>query len=121
MPTPNLNVCNYRPVSSCEGWYGINARFNLLFQEVCALKNGGSGGGLKLVSIVSSNFQGNGITYLNPIINSGTNNTSIFWNDVNRFIYLADGEWSYVPGGINITIPGFNAAANSYHLEIFIK
>jgi len=34
----NLNICRYQSVKICDE-YGINKRFNFLFQEVCALKN----------------------------------------------------------------------------------
>lgn len=114
-----LNICQYRPVRSCDD-YGINSRFNLLFKEVCALKSGGAvGGGNNPVSITEEDFENNGITYLNS--NIGTKALSIFWNDINRFIYRANGEWQYVSGGIEITIPGFDANANLYNLEIWIK
>lgn len=151
MPYKNLNICKYTPVRLCDE-YGVNARFNYLFEEVCALKTtpyilpiasaiilggvkvgsgltidstgvlsttgGGTASGTLLYSITSSNFEADGITYLNPLL---TSDTSIFWNDVNRYIYLADSEWSYVTGGIRILIPGFNANLVAYNLEVFKK
>jgi len=145
----NLNICQYTPVRTCDE-YGVNARFNLLFKEVCALKNsqyilpiasnvilGGirvgpgltinsstgvlstvSGSGIGWESITSNDFESDGVTYLNPSL---TSNLSIFWNDINRYIYESDGEWDYVTGGIKILIPGFDATSNFYHLEIVIK
>lgn len=148
---PNLNICQYKPVQLCDA-YGINARFSLLFKEVCTLKStpyilpiasttilGGirvgsgltinsstgvlsvisSGGGdTSLVSITSIDFESDGITYLNSDLG---NNVSVFWNDINRFIYEADAEFQYVSGGIEILLAGFDANQVNYHLEIFIK
>ena len=38
MAHKNLNICKYEAVRLCDE-YGVNARFNLLFGEVCALKS----------------------------------------------------------------------------------
>jgi hypothetical protein len=147
---PNLNICKYSPVRICDE-FGVNARFNFLFKEVCSLKNNpyilpiasstilggirvgsglainastgiltatGSGGGIEWVSITQADFEGDGKTYLNSDF---TSNTSIFWNDINRFIYEAQGEWQYVAGGIEILMPGFDASQNPCNLEIIIK
>lgn len=146
----NLNICKYTPVKTCDE-FGINARFNLLFKEVCLLKvspyilpiasttilggirvgagltinastgvltaTASGGGSTSLISITQTDFEADGTTYLNSLITS----VSIFWNDVNRFIYESQGEWQYVAGGIKILMPGFDATINSYNLEIFIK
>lgn len=150
----NLNICKYTSVSLCDA-YGVNARFNLLFQEVCALKNSSPSsyilpiatsvalGGIKVgtgltinsstgvlsvatsgntnhFSITSVDFESDGKTYINTAL--VFDNTSIFLNDVNRFIYRVQGEWTYVTGGgIQILIPGFDANVNSYNIEIFTK
>ncbi len=151
MSCRNLNICQYTPVRSCDD-YGINARFNLLFKEVCALKSspyilpiasytilggirvgsgltidpstgvlsttGGGGGGTTLIPITSADFESDGITYLNSSLG---NQLSIFWDDINRFIFEDEGEWQVIAGGIQILMPGFDATQFSYHLEIFIR
>lgn len=71
------------------------------------------------ISITSSDFQSDGVTYLNPHLVS--DNTSIFLSDIPGYIYRTNSQWQYVSGGIKILIPGFNANLNSYHLEIDIK
>lgn len=145
----NLNICSYTPIKMCDE-FGVNARFNILFKEVCFLKStpyilpiasniilGGIrvGTGLHInastgvlsttdastfspLSITQVDFQVDGKTYLNSDING---NISIFWNDVNRFIYESNSEWRFVAGGIQILMPGFDATTNNYNLEIFIK
>ena len=117
MQCKSLNICQYSPTCDLQG---VNARLNLLFKEVCALKtNGSGGGGSNPVSITEDDFESDGTTYLNNKI--GSKALSIFWNDINRFIYRRDNEWQYVTGGIQITIPGFDANSNLYNLEIWIK
>ena len=151
MSCKRLNICQYSPVRVCDE-YGVNARFNLLFKEVCALKSTpyilpiasstilggirvGSGltinsstgvlsatGGSEGISWLSipedATFEPDGVTLLNDSL---SDSLSIFWNDINRYIYEADGEWQYVTGGIEILLPGFDATTNNYHLEIVIK
>ena len=115
----NLNICKYKPVRLCDE-YGINARFNLLFNEVCAIKASTSiASDYFHFSITSPDFQGDGKTYLNPKLIS--NNTNIFWNDINRYIYRNQGEWDYVTGGVKILMTGFDANTSSYNLEITSK
>lgn len=150
----NLNICRYQSVKICDE-YGINRRFNLLFQEVCALKNAsstyvlpissstvlggikvgaglsintftgvlstsGGGGNSSHFSLISSDFEEDGRTHINTLLIN--NNTSIFWNDINRFIYKDQGEWEYViGGGFKILLPEFDASINSVNIEIFTK
>jgi len=148
----NLNICQYRPVRICDE-FGVNARFNLLFKEVCSLKStpyilpiasstilggirvgtglninastgvlsviGGGGGGIGWLSVpADATFEPDGTTLLHGSL---SNSLSIFWNDINRYIYEEDGEWQYVTGGFQILLPGFDANTNNYHLEIVIK
>jgi len=115
----NLNICKYTAVKLCDE-YGINQRFNLLFQEVCALKNTTPAATGGHISITSADFEADGITYINPLLKM--DNTSVFWNDIPRYIYRNQGEWQYVfGGGIRILIPGFDANINSYNLELSLK
>lgn len=73
------------------------------------------------ISLTSSDFQGDGVTYLNPLLNA-TNKVSIFWSDLPNFLYESRGDWQYVAGGIEILIGGFNASTNpNYKLELFFK
>lgn len=152
MNCKRLNICQYTPVRSSCDEYGVNARFNLLFKEVCSLKSTpyilpiasstilggirvgsgltinsstgvlsatGGGGGISWLSVPEdATFEPDGVTLLNDSL---SNSLSIFWNDINRYIYEADGEWQYVTGGIEILLPGFDATTNNYHLEIVIK
>jgi hypothetical protein len=143
MANKNLNICKYTCVKTCDE-FGVNARFNLLFEEVCALKARDSSGyvlpiasastlgGIKVgsglsinpstgvlttdanlnsvnhFSITSNHFESSdGRTYLNSALTP--DNTSIYWNDVNKFLYTTLGEWIYVAGGIKIMSPGFDA------------
>lgn len=76
--------------------------------------------GTSNISIKSSDFEEDGVTYINDLLVS--DNVSIFWSDLANFIYQDAGQWEYVDGGgIKILIPGFNATTTSYHLELFLK
>jgi hypothetical protein len=75
--------------------------------------------------INSSDFEADGVTYIDT--NLVNNKLSIFWNDINRFIYSADEEPSQIEfeylvgGGFRILIPGFDANTNSYHFFISLR
>lgn len=148
----NPTICKYTPVRICDE-YGVNARFNLLFKEVCALKStpytlpiasasvlggikvgsglsinsttgvlstSGSSSNVNFIPITQADFENDGVTYLNSSLDSA-NSILIFWDNIGRHIYEADGEWAQVSGGIEITIPGFDATSNTYNLVIFTK
>lgn len=78
-----------------------------------------SGFGTIHISIISIDFEDDGITYLNPLVVS--DNISLFWSDLPNYIYQDAGQWEYVEGGLRILIPGFDATLNNYHLELDIK
>lgn len=58
-----------------------------------------------------------------PISNVQFNSLSVYWSDAANFIYEDANQWEYLPGntGIKILVPGFDANANNYHFEIFLK
>lgn len=152
MSCPRLNICKYTPVRICDE-FGVNARFNLLFKEVCALKNGSQyilpiasstilggirvGTGLTInsstgvlsttnpdpgnlhISITQNDFESDGVTYLNPLIED--DNVSIFVSQLPNFLYKEDGAWEYVSGGFRMLVPWFDANSNNYNLELFFK
>ena len=103
--------------------FGINYMTGDIYyrdeNDIWELISTGISGGIKHYSITQLDFEPDGITYLNPVLVS--DNASIFWNDINRYIYQANGEWDYVTGGIQILIPGFDANTNLYNLEIITK
>lgn len=69
-----------------------------------------------LIPITGADFA-TATEYNNPAIVG--RNLAIFWNDVPR--YLFPNEFEYTTTGINITIPGFDATANpGYQLFIYI-
>jgi len=62
-----IDLCSYSPVKSCDA-LGINQRFSLLFEEVCALKNTGNSYILPIAtsSILGGIKVGTGLT-IDPI------------------------------------------------------
>jgi hypothetical protein len=72
------------------------------------------------LSLTSGSFEPDGISYINTgLVN---NKLSIWLDAAGRFIYESLGEWQYlVGGGFQITSFGFDANANDYHLEVFLK
>jgi hypothetical protein len=77
------------------------------------------------ISLTAADFQADGQTYLNPILNV-TNKVSVFWSDLPNFLYESKGDWSYVTSpfgiGIKITAAGFSATANpNVKVELFFK
>lgn len=75
------------------------------------------------ISLTAANFQADGKTYLNPLLGV-TNKVSVFWSDINNFIYEINGDWQYVsgPAGIKILNAGFNANTNpGVHVELLLK
>lgn len=79
--------------------------------------SGSSGGsGFSLRNITSSNFS----TSINcPLPALNGDSLQIFWNDLGRF--LTEGiEWNPLSGGgFIISVPGFDATANSYNFTIY--
>lgn len=75
------------------------------------------------ITLTASNFQPDGVTYLNP--NIGVNyHVSVFAPDIPNFIYVSNGGWQYVtgPNGIKLTTPGLNANTNpNMIIELFFK
>lgn len=82
-------------------------------------KTGAGAGAIAHISITSTDFEPDGITYLNPL--AVPDNISLFFSDLPAYIYQDAGQWQYVTGGIKILIPGFDANSNSYHLELDVK
>lgn len=73
---------------------------------------GGAGTGVSHVSFTGADFEADGVTYLNALFTQ--DNISLYWSDLANYIYFdsvtpANGEWKYVPGGIEILIAGFDA------------
>ncbi len=72
------------------------------------------------ISLTADNFESDGVTYVNSTLQYFT--FSIFWNEINRFIYQSEGEFTRNPsGGFEITIDGFDANTNDCHIELFLK
>ncbi len=91
--------------------------------EVVSASGGGTLTGTSNISITSSDFESDGVTYLNSLLVD--DNVSVFWSDLPNFIYKDKGQWEYVVGspsnGIKILIPGFDANTFDYNLELFLK
>lgn len=150
MAQPNLNICKYTPACSMydlnrrlnflfQEVCSLKANPNYVLPIATDVLLGGIkvGAGLTINSttgvlsvitgdskiwhyaVTSEDFEVDGVTYLNDALVD--DNTSIFWNDINRFIYEAQGEWEYVEGGIRILMDGFDANVYGYNLEIIMK
>lgn len=73
-----------------------------------------------VIFVQSSDFQPDGVTYLNT--NLSFNKFHIFFDTLSGFIYVEDGQWSYVTGGgFKILIPGINATTQQLRLHLFLK
>lgn len=150
MAQPNLNICKYTPACDLYGInrrlnllfqevcsLKSNSNYVLPIASTTILGGIKVGSGLTINSttgvlsvitgdskiwhyaVTSADFELDGVTYLNDALVD--DNTSIFWNDINRFIYKDQDEWKYVNGGIEILIDGFDASVNGYNLEIIMK
>ncbi len=75
------------------------------------------------LTLINTNFEGDGVTYLNADI--GVNyHVSVFSTDIGNFIYSSKGDWQYVtsPNGIKLLVPGLNANTNpNIIIELFFK
>lgn len=80
--------------------------------------------GSPLIHITSSDFEPDGVTYINTNIPETVFRYEIFLNEVPRFIYnnSAPPEWGYISGGgFEILMPWFDANNNDYNLYLFLK
>jgi hypothetical protein len=82
--------------------------------------SGGSGGvgpgTFSVRQLVSSNFSTSTNCPL-PALNGDS--LQIFWNDVGRFL-VEGAEWTNLAGGgFSISVPGFDATANSYSFTLY--
>jgi len=93
----NLNICRYQSVKICDE-YGINRRFNLLFQEVCALKNSiidQCGTNIDSTTGNTGEPQGN----ISLLMDDGTSPTP--WRGTwDEFLSYLGANASFIPSGI---------------------
>lgn len=66
--------------------------------------------------ISSSNFEPDGVTYINPKLIG--DNLSIFIDESAQIFGLSEIEFEYVPEGIRITLAGFDANNFEYTVRI---
>lgn len=73
-----------------------------------------------VVFITNSSFSPDGVTVALPgLVN---NHFDIFFDTLAGFIYVQDGQWSYVSGGgFKLLIPGINANTQQLRLHLFVK
>jgi hypothetical protein len=99
--------------------YALCGRFGLVAARIIASGNGGTVAPITppegfsfeyLIPITASQFA-NATEYNDTRIVGKT--LQIFWNNVNRYIELADGEWTYTPTGIQILIDGFDSTTTN--------
>jgi len=93
----NLNICRYSPVKICDE-YGVNRRFNFLFQEVCALKNSITDQcGTNIDS--STNHTGSPTGNISLLMDDGT--SPIPWRGTwDEFLSYLGGSASFTPSGV---------------------
>jgi len=117
----NLTTPYVLPIASASVLGGIKVGSGLTINAFTGvLSTSGGGGTSSHFSLTSSNFEVDGKSYVD--VNLIDDNTSIFWNDINRFIYKDQAEWEYsVGGGFKILLPEFDASINNVNIEIFTK
>jgi hypothetical protein len=95
--------------------YALCGRFGLEAARIIASGNGGTvvpvtpptGFSFEYLIPITASMFSSATEYNDARIVGKT--LQIFWNNVNRYIELSDGEWNYTPTGIEILIEGFDA------------
>lgn len=95
---------------------GLN-RILLMITDLADSYGGGGGNGSVVIELSSANF----INATDcPLTTLAGKNIAVFFNENQRFIIKADGEWSDLPGGgFRVGIPGFDSTLQNYHFYAF--
>lgn len=97
-----------------------NLRLNAILKQLVDLADGASGGtgnGSTVVELRSVNFT----TATDcPLTSLAGQNIAVMFNDIQRFIYKDEGEWTDLAGGgFRVLIPGFDSTTQNYHFYVF--
>lgn len=73
-----------------------------------------------VVFVQSSDFESDGVSYVNA--NLSIYKLMIYCDTLAGWIYIEDGQWSYITGGgFKILIPGLNANNQQLRFHLFLK
>jgi hypothetical protein len=131
-----LEKTAYYVYALCGKWARIAEAAMRSAGVVPGQSGGGSGTGGSVINPQTGNPVAFDFVYLIPIKGTdfadGTHYNDprivghalqVFWNEVNRYLELADGEWTPTPTGIQILIPEFDALTThqTATFKIYIK